>query len=1221
MSKRPTTAGSFLSRLRRPAGRLRDMPIWSKLGLIMIVPTIATVVVGTSGLVDHLQTLNNANRAGDLANLVGYSGDLVNTLQDERTNAVLLLGSPKGQAREQYQEAYNRVNQRVDQSKVPYSQQRAEIEGLPATLETQLDRIDSDLTEMPGIRSQVYNGKLRLSEAVSRYTGLINNLITIRDSATQLAGDNDLSDQMRAAAAMARAKEYASVRRIAVHQVLLQRAYTPALRELYISSNTGEQQALQSFQAVATRAEREFQDQSVSGSDRRQADIYAGQVSALNSDKLDGLTFTTDQWDAAMVAYAQLNRSVEVRLDSDVVAKADELRSDVQRQVFLETGLLLSMLLLAILFAYLVARSMARSLRELRQGALSIAQFGLPQAVARLRDPQFTGQQSPAQLANQIAEPLPVRSRDEFGQVTEAFNAVHLEAVRTAAEQAALRSSVATMFVNLARRSQILVDRLIGHLDRLERGEEDPDRLAELFQLDHLATRMRRNDENLLVLAGADSTRVQREPAALIDVLRAAQSEVEHYTRIEFGIIDRDIEVSAHAVNDLVHLVAELFDNATAFSPPDSQVMVEARRVGDRASLYVEDRGIGISAEQLADLNERLATPPQVDVAVSRMMGLVVVARLASRHGVKVELRPGTDRGTVAEVVLPTSVLVPRALTGRAPGTPGLPAAGPQFGGAAPAFGGAPTPAFGGASTPAFGGSPAPALGGSGGTPAFGALPALGNGQPAAARHGESGNQVTFGGRPFDPAPRNGSPAPANGGRGMPAWSDLTGAGGINGGDGFTPRTTNGQQIDPLPQRRSGDDPDSTGQQPVIPRQLPSSPEARPYSSPPVPPVSAPPLPPSYPSAPVSGQPVSGYPVSGQPVSGQPVSGYPVSGQPVSGYPVSGQPAPGYPVSASPYAGQPGPVAPVSGSPSAPLPSRPTSGGAAPGAAAPPAWPPVANPERDTATPPVPERLAAALDMTTELPRVPRTESAAPAPRQPAAPPVRAGQPSSVGQRPSAPQQAPQQRYADETMELPIFRELESAWFRTRKPGPEEAPGARQPAGGGTMTARSTMAGPAVQYPAPGTTGSAPMAETAPAGGMPRDNGTTNGGLPGRGDGPATRRPAPQPTAWQTAADDGWRAAVAATEAPVAGTTQTGLPKRTPMAQLVPGAIEKPAASVQRRTPEAVRGLLSAYHRGVQRGRTTSDNPTNPDATPGGQQSSPSGFGPAGGSGQKEQEG
>ena len=269
-----------------------------------------------------------------------------------------------------------------------------------------------------------------------------------------------------------------------------------------------------------------------------------------------------------------------------------------------------------------------------------------------------------------------MRSRDEFGEVTEAFNAVHLEAVRTAAEQAALRSSVATMFVNLARRSQILVDRLIGHLDRLERGEEDPDRLAELFQLDHLATRMRRNDENLLVLAGADSTRVQREPAALIDVLRAAQSEVEHYTRIEFGMIDRDLEVAAHAVNDLVHLVAELFDNATAFSPPDVAGLVEARRVGDRAVLYVEDHGIGIGMDQLADLNERLATPPMVDVAVSRMMGLVVVARLAARHGIKVELRPANDRGTVADVLLPTTVLVPRALVGRASAAPSAPAAG-----------------------------------------------------------------------------------------------------------------------------------------------------------------------------------------------------------------------------------------------------------------------------------------------------------------------------------------------------------------------------------------------------------------------------------------------------------------------------------------------------------------------------------------------------------------
>ncbi|MEU9505107.1 nitrate- and nitrite sensing domain-containing protein [Micromonospora sp. NPDC048170] len=1184
MSKRPHASGSFMSRLRRPTGRLRDMPIWSKLGLIMIVPTIATVVVGTSGLVDHLETLNNANRAGDLANLVGHSGDLVDTLQNERTNALRLLGVPRGQDNARYKQAYEQANTRVDKAKGSYLQQRAEVEDLPANFDTLLGEIDQTLTDLPGTRSQVFNGKLGLVPAMQAYDGLIDDLISIRDSATQLAGDNELSDKMRASTATARNKEFLSRRRDVVHRAFIQQRLTPNLRNEYIATSTGSSQWLQSFQVVASQPEQEYYAQVVAGPDLREANTYNSWLNGITTaDSLTGAPFDADQWDAAMVANAKLIRTVEAKIDRDVVAVADDLRSDVQRQVFLETGLLLSMLLLAILFAYLVARSMARSLRDLRQGALSIAQYGLPQAVARLRDPQVTGQLSPAQLASQIAEPLPVRSKDEFGQVTEAFNAVHLEAVRTAAEQAALRASVATMFVNLARRSQILVDRLIGHLDRLERGEEDPDRLAELFQLDHLATRMRRNDENLLVLAGADSTRVQREPAALIDVLRAGQSEVEHYTRIEFGVIDRDIEVAAHAVNDMVHLVAELFDNATAFSPPDSHVMVEARRVGDRASLYVEDQGIGISSDQLHDLNERLATPPQVDVAVSRMMGLVVVARLASRHGVKVELRPGTDRGTVAEVVMPTSVLVPRTLSGR-PQSPALPTPAPQSSGPAPAFG---------------------------------ALPALGNG-PASPlptqRPGESGNQVTLGGRPFDPAPRNGAGTPASAGaaRSMPAWSDLTGASGFNGGEAFRPRPSNGQSVDPLPQRRSADDQDSAGQQ-GAPRQLPSTPDARPYSGPP---VSAPPVP--YAGPPVSTPPVpySAPPVSGPPVSGMPVSASPVSGHPYSGQPVSAAPYSGPPVSAAPYSGPP-----VSAPPTSPLPQRQAPGTPGPSTPAPPAWPPVAGADRDTATPPVPERLAAALDMTTELPRVPRSGAPTPAAQAPAP------APAAPQARPTTPP-APKQRYADETMELPIFRELESAWFRTRRPGPEEAAVAAKTPTNGAPTqqfAPVDAGGRAVQPTPPGTTGNAPMADTPAAGGAPRENGPTvnGGGRPGVADSFGHRRPSPQQTSgWQTAADDGWRAASAATEVSVGATTSTGLPKRTPMAQLVPGAVEKPTTSVQRRTPEGVRGLLSAYHRGVQRGRTnpSDSNPTNPESAPGGQQSSQSGSGPMAGSGQKEQE-
>jgi signal transduction histidine kinase len=1107
------------------------MPIWSKLGLIMIVPTIATAVVGTSSLVGHVDTLNNANRAGTLANLAEVSGALVNNLQDERAAAVLMLGATDPQTKQKYRDAYAKLHPTVDAAKAPYSQQRLALSGLPANFTNLLNRIDQSLADLPATRSQVFNGKLKLTDASQSYEALISDLLDMRDSAAQLAGDTSLGERMRAAAAVARSKEFLSMRRIVVDRAIIQGTMPPALRTEYIAAVQGQQQALQTFKTVANRAETELYDQTVSGSDQRQADTYSGWVMSKTTDTMQSAPFTVDEWDAAMVGNAKLIRTVEAKLDSDVVNQAHALRDNVQRQVLFETGLLLGMLLLSILFAWLVARSMARSLRELRHGALSVAQYGLPQAVARLRDPQISAQLSPAQLATQIADPLPVLSKDEFGQVTEAFNAVHLEAVRIAAEQAALRASVATMFVNLARRSQILVDRLIGQLDRLERGEEDPDRLAELFQLDHLATRMRRNDENLLVLAGADSTRVQREPAALIDVLRAAQSEVEHYTRIDFGMVDRDIEVAASAINDLVHLVAELFDNATAFSPPDSQVLVEARRLGDRASLYVEDHGIGITADQLDELNERLATPPMVDVTVSRMMGLVVVARLASRHGVKVELRPGSDRGIVAEVTLPAPLLVPRALTGRVQHPD----------------------AFRVSSTQRPSTDPPLAL----------------ESAPFPLSRPDERNTTPAGlsGQSFDAAPRNGAGGvgPTSPRRSMPAWSDLTGAtAGLNVAKPFTPTSPNGRGAEPLPQRRAtveGEIADGTAAG-NVPRQIPTNPEAWPGAAGPVqPPVSQLPPPPA------------------------------TSGPP--------NPAPLAPPTSAPSA------SPMS-APSPPLP-LPT-----PAAAPPPVWPPVASPDRDSSTPPVPERLAAALDMTAEMPRVTRGPAEVPVSQQPAA--------------------ENRSRYADETMELPIFRELESAWFRTRKPAPEESGMAASPASPTANLASSPTAQFAIVDPtrdagatATGMTGNAATANGAVSAGLGREmrpQATAEGASAGYGGSAAARRAETPAGGWQTAADDGWRAASAAREVPIAETTETGLPKRVPMAQLVPGGVEKPANSVQRRTPEGVRGLLSAYRRGVQRGRAqpTDDQMTNPEETPGGQ-SAQFGLGPAAGSGQKEHEG
>ncbi len=1151
MSKRPSTSNGVLSRLRHPAAGLHDLPIWSKLGLIMVVPTIATVVVGANGFVGHVQDAHQADRTRSLATLAESSGALVDGLQNERAAAVILLGAtgPEKQGR---LSAYRNMRRPVDDARGRYLQDGNSITDLPANFRKSLSDITRNLDDLSDVRSQVEDGKVELSSAKDWYQVLINNLLAVGDSSAQLAGDSDLSDQMRAAAAIGREKEFLSLQRTVVLNAFSLNELTPGLKRNFIAARTGQEQALQSFQSVASPSERELYDQRVSGSALREANDRAGDVEQLVGTNSSALpAFKVDDWDSAMVGQAKLLRDVQEQLNSRMANGATDLRDQVTRTLLLESGVLLALLLLGILFAWLVARSMARSLRDLRHGALTVAQHGLPQAVARLRDPALATSMPPEDVALQIAETLPVRSRDEFGQVTEAFNAVHLAAVRTAAEQAALRSSVATMFVNLARRSQILVDRLIGHLDRLERGEEDPDALAELFQLDHLATRMRRNDENLLVLAGADSTRVQREAASLLDVLRAAQSEVEHYTRIEFGVIDRDIEVASHAVNDLVHLLAELFDNATAFSPPDSHVVVEARRVGDQATLYVEDRGIGISSEQLAELNERLTMPPEVDVTVSRMMGLVVVARLAARHGVKVELRRAADRGTVADVALPASVLISRAVSGR--GIEALPSQRAPLGASVTLDGGAGNYAFEGVGT--FSGPMPPSRNLLGGSAAGKSLPAWSDLTGASGTVGVNGTGSSS---------HNGASATNGAGAGGPTFPPASPTRAVNGEpfgppEPFVPRTPAGAGPGPLPHRQPGD----------------------PWS------VDTP-----------AGESGTGPTESGQ----EPISTDPRTGLPRRPVPAR-EPTP--PVSAppvTPFGATPPPAVPVvSAPPAAPVVSAPPAVAGGP----PPAWPPIAPSEDETgATPPaVPEEFAAALDMTAELPKIrPQADSTlgvevevgseaatgpedrktpvpAGAPYNPVAPPPVSAPPAGATPSPSpvAPAMKP-----DETMELPIFQELESAWFRSsRSAGASEGPPS-------TLAPSSAVPfqGPVSVPPAAPVPDPAPPArfEQVPGGNDPRSKsmyGTTAGsnsmvGTPMPGGG----------LSWHTSADEGWRAATAASDVPVSETTEAGLPKRIPMAQLVPGGIERPVNAAQRRTPEGVRGLLSAYHRGVQRGRS-----------------------------------
>ncbi|MGH3748168.1 MAG: nitrate- and nitrite sensing domain-containing protein, partial [Micromonosporaceae bacterium] len=911
--------------------------------------------------------------------------------------------------------------------------------------------------------------------------------------------------RIRAVAALSAVKEGAAREEITVLSAIANDGFVAATQRDFISTLTAQEEGLLSFASLASAEQRTKLDEKVTGAEVLRT--AALEVEAAQVPLEEPLEIRAEDFSTAMGDRLAKLRGVERSLDLDVKTGLEGQRNQIGSQVVAQAIVVLLVLFVAVLVALLIARSMALSLRRLREGALAVAYESLPQSVARLRNPETLGELTPEQLAASVQDPVQVRGRDEIGQVSLAFNVVHREAVRIAAEQAALRANVATMFINLARRSQVLVDRLIGNLDRLERGEEDPDRLAQLFQLDHLATRMRRNDENLLVLAGADSSRMQREAAALSDVLRAAQSEVEQYTRIEFGIVDRDVDVAPHAVNDIVHLLAELFDNATSFSPPDTTVVVDARRAGDRTILQIEDRGIGISAEQLIELNTRLAQPPTVDVAVSRMMGLVVVGRLAARHGVRVELRAARDRGIIADVILPAGVLI-------------LPQRGRQHALGLPQS----RPPLALESSPNY---PPQASGHRG----YGGDPRYDDPRYDDPRYDDpryDTRQLTEQWR------RSGSSAQIpESPSGIPGWGPPPIPGGPAQPPRATPRTSAGDRHDArggagygsdngahLPRRQPGDGLTLDGEA-VPSSQHPREPQPRNFSGP----RTAPP----GPSAPGGGRGPAGVPHA-EPRHPQPAPGQRRDAGLRGGAtpPAQPRPAPGresihsieLPMGSGPAAGSPA-----------------SGRGGAPNVQPRPSGPPASANRATGASRARPRSTASSADDSALIKPNP-----------------------------------------DDTMELPIFREVESAWFRTKQPGESQAREVASDHGGPMMIDRGGAGDP--------DSAAGRATPTQRTGGAV---GAAGGRSAGANMAPATVGSSPSAgvdPSWQGVADEGWRRASEVAAKGGSETTNAGLPKRVPMAQLVPGGVDTASASTTNRSPEGVRGLLSAYHRGVQRGRS-----------------------------------
>ncbi|SCG64352.1 nitrate- and nitrite sensing domain-containing protein [Micromonospora zamorensis] len=1037
MSTGPTTLpalGDSARRPRRGLPRLRDARIRSKLALILVVPVAAVIALATVRLISIGEGAFDATQARSLTALSIDVSALTQDLQAERMAAAAYLATPQQPA-----DAYNLRVRQTQQKVDEYRAERGRVGEVPTALRERLVAIDDHLATLDGTRQEVLDRRqMAVAEAVLRYGVILTDLVSYGDGLAQLPGDESLGDSRRAVSAFARAKASVAEEQAVAYTALTAGQLDSEQFSSFVATLTGQQEALVAFSLAADPVQRALVDSTVSGDAVGLADRVATDITRSVGQRP---LVTAQDATAAIGAVNDLMRWAEIQLQDRLLQQADEARSDVIRQAVVESILVLLTLIIAISLAVVLARSLNHSLRRLREGALSVANHDLPDAVQRLQTMGSVGDGGVEEIVRQVRDPIQLNTRDEVGQVALAFNVVHREAVRVAAEQAALRTSVSAMFLNLARRSQTLVDRMIGELDAIERGEEDPKRLAQLFELDHLATRMRRNDENLLVLAGADSAAPRHDNALVVDVLRAAQSEVELYNRIEFGTVDTDISVAAHAVNDVVRLVAELLDNATRFSPPNTTVVADGRRIRDYVLIQIEDRGLGLTDEQLDSLNRRLAAPPSVDVAAFRLMGLAVVSRLASRYGIRVELRRNVEGGTVAQVTLPAATVVLPSNRGRdqALTRPRQPMAVEQT----PLTPVGHSEQFAGAATSAA------------------TLPDQWRSSPPAPAQWQS---------PLDSRDTN-SPVQAGGYAGTR----------------------------------------SAAPAPVAP------------------------LPPARPA----------YSNGAGASAGSPTVAYPT----IDPLPRRGS----TPDTADGRGATPGlPVGPVAGL----------------GAVAPPAAPPA-----------------------------------------PAAPPVPA---APVSTRPDFPAEAP------------IFREMEAVWFRSHgddataiftRPNFDEPPapadaGLRSGNGAQSSAGSVPPAAPARPKLPTRTPGSSNTDGTSTSGAA--GHGTSTSGAAGHGTAtgggfgappaappsytpPPAARPAPaapsapsvDPGAWRTAADEGWSRASRAAEPAPAGTTRSGLPKRVPQQQLVPGGIEpKSGRDRSRRTPDEVRGLLSAYHRGVQRGRT-----------------------------------
>ncbi|MEU8693077.1 nitrate- and nitrite sensing domain-containing protein [Streptomyces sp. NPDC048665] len=626
--------------------RFRGKSIRRKIVALLLVPLVSLAAVWAFATVITGREVARLFHATDVVKDIGYpTEDTVRALQQERRQTLVYLADPRAA---DALAALHRTRTATDRAIVEVRKNAGEHGGANGMNAAENERLTNVLDAFDGLdslRRDVEQGTVRRAQALDLYNRLVDPCYTLLDG---LDGVDDvgLDKQSRALVNVTRARELLSREDALLGSSLvvgtLTRDETRDISDLVAQRTLLYDISLPLLPAAErARYERLWQDATT-------APLRTAEQSVIGTGSGTPRDVTAKSWDSAAASVLDELGTLDDQAGDRFQHRTRPVALTIIFQAAVPGVLGLIALLFSLYVSVRIGRSLIRDLRQLRLEAHEASGVRLPSVMRRLSAGE--------QVDIETEAPRLEYDKNEVGEVGQALNTLQRAAVEAAVKQAELRAGVSEVFVNLARRSQVLLHKQLTLLDTMERRTEDTDELADLFRLDHLTTRMRRHAEGLVILSGAAPSRQWRRPVQLMDVVRAAVAEVEDYERVEVRRLPR-VAVTGPAVADLTHLAAELLENATVFSPPHTAVQVLGERVANGFTLEIHDRGLGMTAESLLDANLRLAETPEFELSDTDRLGLFVVSRLAQRQNVRVSLQPSPYGGTTAVVFIPDALL------------------------------------------------------------------------------------------------------------------------------------------------------------------------------------------------------------------------------------------------------------------------------------------------------------------------------------------------------------------------------------------------------------------------------------------------------------------------------------------------------------------------------------------------------------------------------------